>query len=301
MRQEIEKFLHHLQYEKHFSIHTLKNYKIDLLETVLFFNAQNIHYWTDVDESAIRALLVFRKKQNKSARTLNRQLSTLRSFYRYLIQKGQVQDNIALKVSTLKSTRLLPKAIDADKMTKLLTLPPSSNLAIRDIALLELLYSTGLRISELVSLNLADVDLEQQQVHVIGKGKKARIALIGQYAYKALKEWLNIRKSFIKQEECALFVNKNGKRLSARAIQYRLYTIGIQQGLDSRVHPHRLRHSFASHLLESSHDLRSIQELLGHENLSSTQIYTKINFQHLANIYDQCHPRASKQSKENNE
>jgi len=299
MRQEIENFLQHLQYEKHSSKHTLISYKADLLDAISFFNTQNIHHWQTVQENTIRALLVLRKSENKSARTLNRQLSTLRSFYRYLVQRGLAEDNKALKIATLKSNRLLPKAIDVDQMSKLLDLAASNPLALRDIALMELLYSTGLRISELVSLNMADLDLEQQQISVIGKGRKSRIALIGQYAYKALKEWLNIRTRLIKDKEPALFINKNGSRLSARAIQYRLYKIGVKQGLDSRIHPHRLRHSFASHLLESSQDLRGVQELLGHENLSSTQIYTKINFQHLANIYDQCHPRANKQSKEN--
>jgi integrase/recombinase XerC len=299
MYQEIENFLQYLQHEKQFSKHTVTGYKTDLLDAVAFFNTQHANHWQTIQESTIRALLVSRKSKKKSARTLNRQLSTLRSFYRYLILKGVVQDNKALKVSTLKSSRLLPKAIDVDQMSKLLEYPASNTLAIRDIALIELLYSTGFRISELVSLNVTDLDFEQQQIFVMGKGKKSRIALIGQYADKALKAWLKIRATFVKSEEPALFISKHGKRLTTRAIQYRLYKIGIQQGLSSRIHPHRLRHSFASHLLESSHDLRGVQELLGHTNLSSTQIYTKINFQHLAKIYDQCHPRASKQSKEN--
>ncbi len=298
MHQEIESFLHHLKYEKQFSKHTLTSYKTDLLDAVSFFNIQNINNWQAIQESTIRALLALRRTEKKSARTLNRQLSTLRSFYRYLIQRGLIQDNKAPRVATIKSNRLLPKAIDVDQMVKLLALPATNILAIRDIALMELLYSTGLRVSEVVSLNLGDLDLEQQQVSVIGKGKKARIAIIGKYAYKALKEWLKIRPNLITTEEPALFINKNGARISVRAIQYRLYKIGIKQGLDTRIHPHRLRHSFASHLLESSHDLRGVQELLGHANLSSTQIYTKINFQHLANVYDQCHPRACKQSKE---
>lgn len=298
MNHAVEGFLNYLQYEKRFSKHTLTSYKADLLDAICFFNEQNITSWQNIQESTIRSLLSFKRSQNKSARSLNRQLSTLRSFFRYLIRQEICQDNKALKISAIKTRHSLPKALDVDQVSKLLELPDTHDILIRDQAIMELLYSTGLRVSELVSLNVNDIDFQQQQIGVVGKGQKSRIVLMGQFADKALRKWLTIRPKITKLEESALFVNKQGKRLSARGIQYRLYQLGIQQGLATRVYPHRLRHSFASHLLESSQDLRAVQELLGHANLSTTQIYTKLNFQHLANVYDQCHPRARKQPRE---
>jgi integrase/recombinase XerC len=311
MQQAIQKFLKFIQYERQLSPHTLSSYKTDLLDALQFFSAQEqINTWPEVQEKTIRALLVSKRSQKISPRSANRQLSTLRSFYRFLIREGVVSENIAAQVSMLKTSSPLPKALEVDQMSRLLTMPSTEDpFYIRDIALVELFYSTGLRVSELVSLNVADLDFHQQQASIIGKGKKARIVLIGRFAIKALETWLAYRKQLIKTNKQeneyesnnnnkeALFLNKFGRRLSARTIQYRLYQLGVRQGLETRLHPHRLRHSFASHLLESSHDLRAVQELLGHADLSSTQIYTKLNFQHLANVYDQCHPRAHKSHK----
>lgn len=299
MRQSIQDFLESLRFERRSSEHTLTSYKTDLMDALTFFEGHQLNTWSMIEESHIRALLAFRRNQKISARTINRQLSALRTFFRYLIRTSVITDNKAMRVLTLKTNRPLPRALDVDQMAKLLELPASNMLKVRDLAIMELLYSAGLRISEIVSLNTTDLDLQQQQVPVVGKGKKSRLALIGRHAAKALEQWLSVRGTIAAASEPALFVNKAGKRLSARAIQYRLYQIGIQQGIDTRVTPHRLRHSFASHLLESSNDLRSVQELLGHANLSTTQIYTKVNFQQLANIYDQCHPRARKQREEN--
>jgi integrase/recombinase XerC len=299
MLQSVQAFLESLRFERRSSEHTITSYRTDLLDAVAFFEADHLSTWQDVQESTIRALLAFRRNQKISPRTINRQLSTLRTFFRYLIRRGVISDNKAMRVVALKTSRALPRALDVDQMAKLLELPASNPLAIRDLAIMELLYSAGLRVSEIVSLNVHDLDLKQQQTPVVGKGKKSRLALIGRCAVKALEQWLSIRTTLAESVEPALFVNNKGKRLSARAIQYRLYHIGIQQGVETRVTPHRLRHSFASHLLESSNDLRGVQELLGHADLSTTQIYTKVNFQHLANVYDQCHPRARKQSEEN--
>lgn len=298
MYKEIEKFLYHIQYEKRFSRHTIVHYKMDLVDAMNFFVTHNISTWQNVQENNIHALLAFKSSQSLSEKTINRQLTALRTFYRFLIRIGSVTDNKASKILSLKTHHSLPKALDVDQMAKLLEYSPKNTLAIRDIALMELLYSTGLRVSEVVALDIADIDFKQQQLSVIGKGQKTRLALIGQFAIKALQQWLPVRNRMVQPQEKALFINKYGKRLSARAVQYRLYYIGLQQGIETRVSPHRLRHSFASHLLESSHDLRCVQELLGHTDLSTTQIYTKINFQHLANVYDQCHPRAKKSSRE---
>ncbi|HQW57441.1 MAG TPA: tyrosine recombinase XerC [Gammaproteobacteria bacterium] len=299
MLQSVQAFLGSLRFERRSSEHTIASYKTDLMDALAFFEADHLDTWQDIQESTIRALLAFRRNQKISPRTLNRQLSALRTFFRYLMRRGLITDNKAMRVLALKTSRALPRALDVDQMAKLLELPASNPFAIRDLAIMELLYSTGLRVSEIVSLNVRDLDLKQQQTPVLGKGKKSRLALIGRCAVKALEQWLSIRTTLAEPVEPALFVNNKGKRLSARSIQYRLYNIGIQQGVETRVTPHRLRHSFASHLLESSNDLRAVQELLGHADLSTTQIYTKVNFQHLANVYDKCHPRARKQSEEN--
>lgn len=299
MLQSVQAFLESLRFERRSSEHTITSYKTDLMDALAFFEADHLSTWQDIQESTIRALLAFRRNQKISPRTINRQLSALRTFFRYLIRRGVITDNKAMRVMALKTSRALPRALDVDQMAKLLELPASNPLAIRDLAIMELLYSAGLRVSEIVSLNVRDLDLKQQQTPVVGKGKKSRLALIGRCAVKALEQWLSIRTTLAELNEPALFVNNKGKRLSARSIQYRLHHIGIQQGVETRVTPHRLRHSFASHLLESSNDLRGVQELLGHADLSTTQIYTKVNFQHLANVYDKCHPRARKQSEEN--
>ncbi len=299
MLQSLQAFLEFLRFEKRSSEHTITSYQADLMDALVFFEAKQLSTWKEVQESTIRDLLACRRNQKISPRTINRQLSALRAFFRYLIRQNVITTNKAMRVVALKTTRTLPRALDADQMAKLLELPASNRLAIRDLAIMELLYSAGLRVSEIVSLNVPDLDLKQQQTPVVGKGKKSRLAIIGRYAVKALAQWLTIRQTFAKANEPALFINNKGNRLSIRSIQYRLHRIGIKQGIETRVTPHRLRHSFASHLLESSNDLRGVQELLGHANLSTTQIYTKVNFQHLANVYDQCHPRARKQSEEN--
>jgi integrase/recombinase XerC len=296
MQKMIDQFLNALQNERQLSPHTITSYRTDLLDAHRFFTTQSISNWQTLQDSTIRALLIYKRSQNISARTINRQLSSLRSFFRYLMREGIVLENKVQAITPLKTDHPLPKALEVDQMSQLLACPSDNQvLTLRDIAVIELLYSSGLRVSELISLNIGDLDFDQQQAHVIGKGKKSRIVLIGKFAVKALREWLVQRSLIQKADEKALFLNRNGARLTTRSVQYRLYQMGLKQGLNTRLHPHRLRHSFASHLLESSHDLRAVQELLGHADLSSTQIYTKLNFQHLANIYDQCHPRAHKQ------
>lgn len=293
----LEKFLHYLHYEKQFSHHTIRNYKIDLVKIIQFFDSLGISSWKNVEEAHIRAWLSHQRSQKISTRTLNRQLATLRSFYRFLIKEGELEDNKAQRITSLKSSTSLPKALDVDQMSTLLDFNPKTNLEVRDIAILELLYSSGLRVSEIASLNMEDIDLLSRQLTVTGKGKKTRIALIGSHAAIALTKWLDLRKVMTHSNEKAVFLNKQSQRLSVRSIQARLYQLGLKQGIAVRVHPHQIRHSFASHLLESSNDLRAVQELLGHSNLTTTQIYTKVNFQHLANVYDECHPRAKKQKK----
>lgn len=290
----LKAFLNHLEHERRFSAHTLLGYEKDLLSAGQFLSELAVENWQTVNESHIRALLVFGKNQKKSARTLNRQLSALRSFYQYLIREASATYNPATGVKALKTPHLLPKPLDTDQMTSLLNITANDFMTCRDSAVMELIYSAGLRVSEVCGLNLNDIDLAGQQLRIMGKGKKQRLGIIGRFANQALNLWIKQRALFVSSNEPALFISEQGKRLSVRCIQYRLYERGIKQGLDQRVHPHRLRHSFASHLLESSGDLRAVQELLGHSDLSSTQIYTQLNFQHLAKMYDEFHPRARK-------
>ncbi len=300
MHTEIIQFLTHIEREQRISKNTLSSYKLDLMSAASFFQKNQLTSWIEVDEKKIRQLLSSKRKLQRSPKTVNRQLSSLRTFFQYLVNKNLITTNVALNVSTLKSPQSIPKALDVDQMAKLLSTIASDPLAIRDLAIIELIYSAGLRISEATSLDITDIDLQQNQVRVLGKGKKARVGLIGTFAHTALQRWLEQRQQFTQPSQTALFTSKHSTRLTARAIQYRLKKLGAEQDL-AQVHPHRIRHSFASHLLESSQDLRSVQELLGHENLSTTQIYTKVNFQHLANIYDQCHPRAYRKDNANDD
>jgi integrase/recombinase XerC len=195
-----------------------------------------------------------------------------------------------------KRGRTLPKVLDVDQIDRLLKVDPTDALAVRDVAIMELLYSSGLRLAELVSLNLGDVDLTDASVRVVGKGSKTRIVPVGRKALRALRDWLDRRAAWTRGAERAIFVGKLGQRMSPRAVQVRLRSWGVKAGLNTGLHPHKLRHSFASHLLESSGNLRAVQELLGHSDISTTQIYTHLDFQHLAKVYDQAHPRARKKA-----
>jgi integrase/recombinase XerC len=229
-----------------------------------------------------------------SPRSVARRLSAVRSFLAYLVETGALRANAAVHVQAPKPSRRLPATLDADQVAKLLTIDGDDPLARRDRAILELFYSSGLRLAELVSLDLGDVDFADRTVRVTGKGGKSRIVPVGRFALASLREWLAVRADFEPNGtgERALFVGKQGERLSCRAVQHRVRRRAQQQGTPVGVHPHMLRHSFATHLLESSGNLRAVQELLGHASLSTTQIYTHLDFQHLAHAYDLAHPRA---------
>jgi integrase/recombinase XerC len=235
-------------------------------------------------------------------RSLARALSALRSFLKFLIREGRLQKNVAQGVQAPKAPRKLPEPLDVDEMTRLLsptassTKPTDDPLMIRDTAMLELMYSAGLRLAEMVSLNVGEIDLADGSVSVTGKGGKTRVVPVGRYAREALVNWQRLRAGLANDGEPALFVSQRGGRLTPRAVQQRFRQRGIQQGIESRVHPHKLRHAFASHLLESSGDLRAVQELLGHADIATTQIYTHLDFQRLAEVYDKAHPRARKKS-----
>ncbi len=287
----IDLFLGTLQ---HLSEHTRKSYQRDLMVLLEFVNAQEVHQWNELDGRQIRSFVAWRHRQGIGGRSLQRNLSATRAFYRYLIGEGVAQHNPAEGVQAPKSPKKLPKLLDVDQAARLLEIDDKDPLAIRDRAILELMYSSGLRLSELVMLDLVSLDLADAVVTVVGKGNKTRAVPIGKQARKAIKQWLNIRDKMANDEEFAVFVSQRGNRISRRSVQQRLKQWAMKQGITSHVNPHMLRHSFASHLLESSGDLRAVQELLGHADISTTQVYTHLDFQHLTNVYDDAHPRAHK-------
>lgn len=293
-QQTIDNFIQYLINEKCVSLHTKTAYYHDLKSAALFFvkelNAENFE---SLQEKDLRALLLKKHAEKKAPKSLQRQLSSLRSLFDYLIREQKLQSNPTQYLKSPKAPKRLPKSLHVDEMSQLLSFAGDDFLSLRDLAILELFYSAGLRLSELVHLDLKELDLQQNKVTICGKGQKMRIGIIGEKAKTALQAWLLMRKE-TQTSSPALFINMKGERLTCRAIQYRLRKYGKQQGIDTYVHPHRLRHIFATHLLESSRDLRAVQELLGHANLSSTEIYTQLDFQHLAKLYDECHPRAHK-------
>ncbi len=280
------KTLHHL------SIHTRNAYQRDLDYLNNYCTKKAIETWSDLDGRQLRSFVAERHRQGIGGRSLQRNLSAVRSFYRYLIKEEKVKNNPAEGIVAPKSPRKLPKVLDADQTAQLVEIDDKEPLAVRDRAMLELIYSSGLRLAELISLNLNDIDFSDRILTVTGKGNKTRSVPVGKHAIKAIKNWLKIRLAMTNHSEQALFISSRGKRISPRSVQDRLKQWAIKQGLPNHVHPHMLRHSFASHLLESSGDLRAVQELLGHADISTTQVYTHLDFQHLAQVYDKTHPRA---------
>ena len=292
--QQLSKFLQQLKIEKRASEHTLKNYQRDLKHLVDYCTHHNIEDWGGLTSADVLKHVAERHRLGLSSKSLQRELSAIRSFYLFLMKTGQVDNNPAQHVKAPKQARKLPKTLDVDQVSALLDAGANSFLEIRDVAMFELLYSSGLRLSELSSLNLTDIDLYDKQLSVInGKGGKSRLLPIGTKAIEALQQWLKVRPP-LNENDNAVFTSVKGKRIGNRSIQLRLQQWCLKKGIPESVHPHMLRHSFATHLLETSQDLRAVQELLGHENISTTQIYTHLDFQHLAEVYDQTHPRAKK-------
>lgn len=290
------RFMQHLQQQNR-SPHTLKNYQADLQQFIAFLQAEDFTLdWTKITPEQIQHFIRQRAKQGIKARSLARQLSTLRRFFGFLLGQGKVPLNPLQGLSAPKQPKPLPKSLDVDRTAQLLDQPLTTWQSVRDQAIFELLYSAGLRVSECAQLDLSPgLDgLDDGWVRVLGKGAKQRLAPVGTKAQEALMAWLSLRAQFAEPQETALFVNRFGRRLSVRSIQLRLDLRATQADLPTKMSPHRLRHACATHLLESSGDLRAVQELLGHENLSTTQIYTKLDLQHLAKVYDQTHPRAKK-------
>ncbi|KAF3984418.1 MAG: tyrosine recombinase XerC [Methylococcales symbiont of Hymedesmia sp. n. MRB-2018] len=293
--QQLNDFFQYLQIQKRSSQHTLSSYRRDLSQLSLFCTHGERQHWAEVQASDIRHHIANRHRKGISSKSLQRELSAIRSFYNYLLKQGLVKNNPATHIKAPKQTRKLPKLLDVDQLSGMLDTPADSVLEIRDLAMFELFYSSGLRLSELSAINRNDIDLSERSLRVqSGKGGKQRNLPIGRKAITAIKRWLSYRTNMSKNHETALFISNKGCRLGQRSIQLRLDKWCKKLGLPEHVHPHMLRHSFASHLLESSQDIRAVQELLGHSNISTTQIYTHLDFQHLAEVYDQTHPRAKK-------
>lgn len=294
--QQIVNYLEYLRSEKQYSKHTLSNYKRQL-ESALDSCKPANNGWQKVDIHQYRQLLAEWHRSGLSVASINQRLSALRGLYKHLIREGQAKNNPLKTLSAPKTKRRLPKDVSIDDVFRLLdNMPRDEPLAIRDHAMLELFYSCGLRLAELADLDIQDIDLNEQVVNVLGKGSKQRQVPVGSKAIKALQLWLEIRVDFIKEPTEAIFLSKPGHRMSHRNIQARMKHWGQQLGIASHLHPHKLRHSFATHMLEGSGDLRSVQKLLGHANMSTTQVYTHLDFQHLAKVYDNAHPRSKKKS-----
>ncbi|MCE3056743.1 tyrosine recombinase XerC [Aggregatibacter actinomycetemcomitans] len=294
MQNALQHYFTYLRVECQVSPHTLSNYQRQLARVTAILQGAGITQWQQVTASVVRYVVAQSSKQDGlKEKSLALRLSALRRFLTYLVQQGELKVNPATGISAPKQAKHLPKNIDTDQVQLLLANDSKEPIDIRDRAIIELLYSSGLRLSELQGLNLNSIHLRSREVRVIGKGNKERVVPFGRYASHAIQQWLKVRLLFNPKDN-ALFVSQLGNRMSHRAIQMRLETWGIRQGLNSHLNPHKLRHSFATHMLEASSDLRAVQELLGHSNLSTTQIYTHLNFQHLAAVYDAAHPRAKR-------
>ena len=289
-----ENFLHHLETEKRFSANTVSSYRRDLESLEKYCLDKKITAWKNLKTHHLRTYSAKIFSRGLGPRSIQRRLSGIRSFMNYLLREGLIKSNPASGVKTPKAPKNLPNVLDVDQINQLLNIRETNPVSLRDKAILELLYSSGLRLSELVNLNPIDLNLKDKSLMVMGKGGKTRLVPIGQKAIEAVNQWLDVRGQLAKTDEEALFVGIKGVRLGQRAIQARITHWGKKNGIQQGVYPHLLRHSFATHLLEASGDLRAVQELLGHKDISSTQIYTHLDFQHLAETYDKAHPRSGK-------
>ena len=305
----IERFRRYLAAEKRCSAHTIAAYSRDLQALVAYCDRSGLTTWTAVDSGHLRSFAARLHGGGLGPRSIQRRLSAVRSFYEFLQREAhalrtrgaadeeqrevaRIRSNPGEDVRAPKAARRLPQTLDADQMARLLEIPAGEPFAIRDRAIMELLYSSGLRLAEVVGLDLGQLDLRDRTVHALGKGNKARVVPVGRVAIRALEQWLAERAGLARPGEQALFVGRSGRRLGPRAVELRVAHWARRQGLAVNVYPHLFRHSFASHLLESGAELRGVQELLGHADIATTQIYTHLDFQHLARIYDATHPRA---------
>jgi integrase/recombinase XerC len=297
LAEDVERFLASLSHERRLSPHTTDGYGRDLAALLEYCESQGVSAWSALDTQHVRSFAAQCHRRGLGPRSIQRRLSAVRSLCRFLMREGQLRNDPAAGVLAPKAAKRLPTTLDADTMARLLAFRADDRLGVRDKAIMELFYSSGLRLAELLGLDLVDLDLRDRTVRVLGKGRKTRIVPVGRHAIDAIQSWLRERATVANVEETAVFVGVNGRRLGPRVVQRRIARWARLQGLPAHVHPHMFRHSFASHLLESSGDLRAVQELLGHANIGTTQVYTHLDFQHLARTYDAAHPRARKRSR----
>ena len=293
-RQWLQDYLDYLQFERRLSPQTLAGYRRDLQTYLSWCEEHRLSPWRRAAQQQIRQFIAHRHRGGIGGTSLARQLSALRGMFRFLLRERRVDSNPADGVRAPKSGRRLPATLDVDQVAHLLEIEGDTPLDRRDRAILELFYSSGLRLAELAALEVGQVQTSDQLLEITGKGAKTRRVPMGSKALQAIDAWLTVRAGLASTDESALFVSQRGRRLSPRSIEQRIALRARQQGMPRHVHPHMLRHSFASHLLESSGDLRAVQELLGHADIGTTQIYTHLDFQHLAQVYDKAHPRARK-------
>jgi integrase/recombinase XerC len=290
----LEQFLRRLTAERRLSPHTITAYRRDLNALLDFCAREKVESFAALDSFAVRRFAAESHRRGLGARSVARRLSAVRTFLEFLVEIGVTRANAGVHVQAPKPSRRLPATLDADQVASLLAISGDDFLTLRDRAILELFYSSGLRLAELVGLDLEHIDLADRTVRVLGKGSKTRVVPVGRQALAALGDWLAVRPEVAALGEPAVFLSRAGRRLSHRSVQLRLDYWAKRQGAPTGVHPHMLRHSFATHLLESSGDFRAVQEILGHASLSTTQVYTHLDFQHLAHVYDQAHPRAKR-------
>ncbi len=288
----INDYLQELRVAKRYSPHTVSNYQRDLKAFASAAVKRGINCWSDVTTRDIRAIVAEQHLAGISGRSLARKLSALRGLYSFLMKLDQSAANPAADVLAPKDKQSLPATLDAEEISRLLKENLKDPMVSRDLAMFELMYSSGLRLSELVGIDLVDLDLHMGEIRVTGKGGKTRVLPVGSHAVEAVNKWLEFRRTLPGASEKAVFISARGKRIAPRTVQMRLKKLAESQGLTRNCYPHMLRHSFASHLLESSGNLRAVQELLGHADISTTQVYTHLDFQHLASVYDKAHPRA---------
>ena len=290
IHKNIKDYILYVSDVKNLSKNTSLSYERDLKKFAAFINSLNISQYNQIDDEVCSAWIGHLYTSGNNPRSIQRHLSSAKGFFRFLKKNGLISSSPLDLVTAPKIANTLPDVLSPEDVEQLLNFKPSSVIEIRDMAIVELMYSSGLRVSEAININITDFEDDMTFLRVLGKGSKTRLVPLGKFAIKAVENWLNERKKISNDTE-ALFLNSKGNRLSVRSVQLRLKKMAIKQGLPP-IHPHMLRHSFATHMLESSGDLRTIQELLGHSSLSTTQIYTKLDYQHLAKIYDEAHPRA---------
>jgi integrase/recombinase XerC len=289
----LNEYLDFLHFERGLSDNTRNNYERDIQQLITLSQPSSL---ANLKIAQIRKYVAMLHSKGLGGKSIARMLSSWRGFFDYLVQRHQFKDNPVIGMRAPKSPKTLPQALSIEQTNKLVEIADDDILSQRDHAILELFYSSGLRLSELVGLNLDQLDFSEGTVTVTGKGNKTRIVPLGSQAKHAIENWLALRQQLLirNPNEKAVFVSKQGRRISGRNIQYRMKEWSIKQGINSSVHPHMLRHSFATHVLQSSGDLRAVQEMLGHANISTTQVYTHLDYQHLTKVYDAAHPRAKK-------